>query len=358
MSNPNPSLQAAEKSPQPAVDRLAKREALCKIGPLVNLATVLRSLGCEPELIFENSGYSVEQFENPDLRLPFAEASQFLARCVQASECEHLGLLLGQLGGASHLGLAGFLVRTAPTVKRALEVLVEFLDLSDEAGYLTLEITPQLTTLGYVIYVPDVEAADQIYDMSMAVGCNMLRALCGDAWQPKLVALQRRPPADVTAYKRFFRAPLRFNAPEAALTFSSHWLEHRAPTADDLMHQYLEKEAVELHDQRQLNLIDALPTLLSQGLLQENFSARDIAAALGMHERTLHRRLREYGTSFRRELDTVRFALSQQMLRCTRLTIEEIALSLGYAGSSAFIRAFQRWTDSTPMRWRQGHLRH
>lgn len=324
-----------------------------RIGPLVNLASVLRSLGCEPECLFKSAGYSVRQFDNPNLRLPFVETSRFLARCVEASECEQLGLLLGERAGASHLGLAGFLVRTAPTVESALRNLVEYLDLSDEGGYLTLDSSPQLTTFAYVLHLPDLQAVGQINDMSMAVGCNILRALCGAAWRPKEVRLQRDTPKDVTPYTRFFRAPIRYNAGETSITFSSHWLDHRAPTADELMHQYLKEEAVELHDQRQINLIDALPTVLSQGLLQESFSAREIAATLGMHERTLHRRLREHETSFRRELDTVRFALSQQMLRCTRLTIKDIAMSLGYTSSSAFIRAFSRWTGSTPTEWRR-----
>jgi AraC-like DNA-binding protein len=355
MSTQERPLVAAEKPARPTFDRHVHRNAMFRIGPLVNLATVMRSLGCEPERLFISAGYSVGQFDNPELMLPFQETSRFLARCVEASECEQLGLLLGQRAGASHLGLAGFLVRTAPTVETALKNLVEYLDLSDEGGYLTLDISPQLTALGYVLYLPDVEAVDQIYDMSMAVGCNILRALCGVAWRCREIRLQRDTPSDVTPYTRFFRAPIRFNAGETSITFSSHWLEHRAPTADKLMHQYLKGEAVELHDQRQINLIDALPTVLSQALLQESFSAREIAATLGMHERTLHRRLREYGTSFRRELDTIRFALSQQMLGSTRLPIEDIAISIGYASSSAFIRAFQRWTDTTPMRWRQRH---
>lgn len=348
----------AQTSAPTAVDRSDQREAICAIGPLVNLAPVLRSLGCDADRVFENAGYSPDQFDNPDLRLPFAEASHFLNHCVEASNCAHLGLLLGHRGGASHLGLAGFLVRTAPTVERALKVLVEYLDLSDEAGHVTLEVDSKLTTLAYVIHVPDIEAADQIYDMSMAVGCNMLRALCGDTWRPKEVRLQRTMPDEVAPYRRVFRAPIRFNASETAITISSHWLAHRAPTADELMYRYLEREAVELHERRGMSLMDALPAVLGQGLQQERFSAPEIAAALGMHERTLHRRLRDHGTSFRRELDTVRLALSQQMLRATHLTIEEIAVSLGYTSSSAYIRAFQRWADTTPMRWRELHRRH
>ena len=53
------------------------------------------------------------------------------------------------------------------------------------------------------------------------------------------------------------------------------------------------------------------------------------------------------------ELDRVRESLSLQLLESSSLPICEIATSLGYADSSGFIRAFQRWTGSSPAAWRK-----
>ena len=96
-----------------------------------------------------------------------------------------------------------------------------------------------------------------------------------------------------------------------------------------------------------------LPAVLQRGLLQNQFTTRDIADALGIHERTLHRRLKSAGTSFRHELDRARESLSTQMLGNSGLPICDIATSVGYADASGFIRAFHRWTGTSPAVWRK-----
>ena len=79
---------------------------------------------------------------------------------------------------------------------------------------------------------------------------------------------------------------------------------------------------------------------------------KDIAKQLCMHERTLNRRLREEGTTFRRELETIRNDLARQMLVNSSLPISRIAESLGYADPTALSRAFKQWSGLTPTEWR------
>jgi len=75
---------------------------------------------------------------------------------------------------------------------------------------------------------------------------------------------------------------------------------------------------------------------------------------MGLNEHTLRRKLQAQGTSFRRQLDIVRLSLSLQLLEGTGMAVEEVAQLMGYRNSSAFIRAFGRWTGTTPNEWRQG----
>lgn len=75
-----------------------------------------------------------------------------------------------------------------------------------------------------------------------------------------------------------------------------------------------------------------------------------VAAAAGLSERTLRRRLADEGTSYQRLLDEVRETLALELLGT--LPVQDVAVRLGYAEASSFILAFRRWTGRTPGRVR------
>ena len=113
-----------------------------------------------------------------------------------------------------------------------------------------------------------------------------------------------------------------------------------------------------MHRVQHSDVMDTLPAILQRGLMLDRCSAKDIADMYAINERTLYRRLNSAGTSFRHELDRMRESLSVQLLESTNLPICDIATSLGYAGSSGFIRAFHRWTGSSPAHWRKHNTLH
>jgi AraC-like DNA-binding protein len=80
----------------------------------------------------------------------------------------------------------------------------------------------------------------------------------------------------------------------------------------------------------------------------------DIAQALGMSPTTLWRRLGDEGTRFTRVLDDVRHEAAISYLRRPEPRLSEIAASLGFRDPRAFIKAFRRWSGTTPMRYRLG----
>jgi len=348
-----------EGGPQRARVRAQRTPAdgVVRVGPLMSIPAILRDFGCEPGPILASLGFKPTQFEDPDIRIPYVAASKLLARCVAATGCRHFGLLVGERAGPSSLGIAGFMLRTAPDVGTALRGLVRHLDLHDQGGVPTLITSGGVTLLGYVIYQPGVAAAEQIYDLSMTIACNIIRALCGASWNPTEVLLSRRPPRDSAPYRRFFRAPVRFGEDQSAVAFPTRWLDHRLPSADPLLHRHLEREAGERHAYEDANLVGALRRLLRQCLSTQKCSITDVARQLDMHERTLNRRLRAEGTTFRRELEEIRYGVAQRFLTEGAAPLAEIATVLDYADASAFSRAFKRWSGITPGEWRARNAR-
>jgi AraC-like DNA-binding protein len=321
----------------------------------MNLPALVRDLGCDPDLVFASAGFSTAQFADPDTEIPFITTSKLLANCVMATGCDHLGLLLGERTVSSSLGVAGFMLPAAPDVGTALRGLVQHLSLHDRGAGLTLTSDGRFTLLGYAIHLHGVTAIEQIYDLSMTVGCGIMRSLCGRNWAPREILLSRPPPQDTAPYRRFFQAPLRFDAEQNALVFQTNWLEFPIASADSLLFRHLEKEATEIQAQQESDFVTDIRLLLRRCLLANHCDAGSIARQLGMHERTLNRRLREEGTNFRRELEQMRYQLARQLLANPHMPATRIAEALDYANATAFSRAFKRWAGVTPTEWRAIH---
>jgi AraC-like DNA-binding protein len=71
-----------------------------------------------------------------------------------------------------------------------------------------------------------------------------------------------------------------------------------------------------------------------------------------LSERTLQRRLAGTGVSYSRLVDGVRRDLALKHIGDAGLSISEIAYLLHFADSTAFYRAFKRWTSEAPAQYR------
>jgi len=78
-----------------------------------------------------------------------------------------------------------------------------------------------------------------------------------------------------------------------------------------------------------------------------------VAHQLAMSQRTLQRKLREHDTSHQQLLDDLRKNLARTYLDEPSMSIGEVAYLLGFSESSAFHRAFKRWTGQTPSEYRR-----
>lgn len=103
-------------------------------------------------------------------------------------------------------------------------------------------------------------------------------------------------------------------------------------------------------------VVESVRLALAMRLPHQEGSLSAIAAALDTSARTLQKRLREQGTTFKELTDQVRLELAKEYLAREDTTLVAVAMLLGYSELSAFVRAFARWTGETPGEYRR-HLR-
>jgi AraC-like DNA-binding protein len=322
------------------------------VGAFSHLPEVLRSLGADPADVCAAAGFDFTLFEDPANLTTYRAASRLFRVCTERTGCPHFGLLQGQRSGLDSLGFVGLLVKYAPDVGTALRSLVRYMYLHIRGAVTTFEESGKLAIFGYEIYAPGAEATDQIADAALGTMFNIMVALCGPHWKPMEVRFEHRRPSEMAPFHRFFRAPLRFDMNENALVFAASWLSRPLPAVEPELSRLLRDKMEALEAQYRGEFPEQVRSILRTGLLADYGSADQVATLLSMHSRTLHRRLAASGTNFRALVDECRYEIARQMLKDTDADVGRIAHMLDYADTSAFARAFRRWSGTTPSRWR------
>lgn len=320
------------------------------VGAFTKLPGLIRELGVDPAELMRTAGLPPTALDDPKGRVSYGALLGLLNLAAGRTGCPHLGLLAGSLWQLGDLGLLGELMRNAPTVGEAIDQLLVHHHLNSEGSMAFLAKRDAFVDFGYTIYVPFEGSVAQIDDAVLAAGMNFMRELCGESWRPTEVLFARVAVVDDRPYRKWFDAPLRFNAGYSALRFPAALLARPIEGADP-QRLHLAQEEVARRDHHRLD--DAVHRAVRRLLLHGRAPGVDVAEALSLHRRTLNRRLASEGTTFQRVLDRVRLAVAQQLLDDTRLTQPVIAEILGYRDEVSFLRAFRRWTGSTPGAWRR-----
>ena len=321
------------------------------------MPAVLESLGADSARIFAAEKVDPALFDDPENPISLAAIGRLVDRSVEATGCQHFGLLVGQQGGLHSFGLVGVFARYSPDLQTALGRLETYQHLYHGGQILSLEASRDVATLSYAIVQPGVKATDQIEDGALAIFFNVMRNLCGSNWLPLEVRFAHRRPSNTRPFVQAFQTSLQFDAEQSALVFSANWLRRRLPVADGDLQRLLAQRIESLEASHGDEFPEQVRNVLRSGLLTGHSSADQVAALFSMHRRTLTRRLAAHGTSFTDLAEEGRFEFAQRMLGSTDLDIAGIAAALDYADASAFTRAFRRWSGTTPAVWRAKHRR-
>jgi AraC-like DNA-binding protein len=173
-----------------------------------------------------------------------------------------------------------------------------------------------------------------------------LRRQGGSAFAVRQVALRGRTAC--TESRATFGGDVEHGASWCGFELDRSALDLRLASADAGLMRLLEDHADRIgttSDDDDDLVVRVRDLLLARGA-RVGARPADVAAALGMAERTLRRRLALAGRSFRDMLDDVLGEAAQRML--AERTVDQVAAELGYAEPAAFRRAHRRWSGAAP----------
>ncbi|HEX8868615.1 MAG TPA: AraC family transcriptional regulator [Lentzea sp.] len=254
-----------------------------------------------------------------------------------------VGLAVGERLSLRAYGVWGFALLTCPTVRGAVEFGLRYLPLTFAVTGLSMRVRGDEARL-IVDDAPNHGTLRPfLVEREIAVTTGLLRTIL-DGPPPSMRVELGFSPTSVD-YGHALGAPVAFDAPHNAIITDTEVLDLPLPQADPLTMTACERACRTLLLERCSPCVaQNVRAIISEGVTD----AELIAARLHLSSRTLRRHLAEEGTSLRQLVDEARRFQAIELMTQHQLSVEQVALRLGYTDAATFIRAFRRWTGTTP----------
>lgn len=290
-----------------------------------------------------------------DERIPITIAHGLLKYAIDYIGDPYLGI---KAGGTVEIGDAGALdyaMNSAATVKEAIMAAIRYIHLINDGLDLHLDIDEEQGN-AIVRFETQVVLPDAAEDFMLgAFYSRHIRNLIQDAAGLEIWFVHATPNETKEFDKVFSPAKIRFARPHSAFVFDKKYLEVSLKSADYKLHSVIRKHADQMLAElpKGRNMTERVRNLITKELPHGHPSAEQIARRLRISQRTLGRRLEDEGTTFKSLLDDLRRRLALRYMTHHDISLSEVAFLLGFSQSTAFHRAFKRWTGKTPLAYRR-----
>lgn len=184
--------------------------SLVRSACLTNFADVAARCSLGALALLKEVGLPARALEDPDLKVPALAVGRLLELAAARGGEPAFGLRMAESRRLSNLGYLGMLARDEPTLRNALEALMQNIRLHTDA--LRLEQVGELVSLHEELVTEDGESLRQLMELIVALTYGVLRILMGERWRPRLVCFSHRAPRSDLMHRRAFRKGRRIRA--------------------------------------------------------------------------------------------------------------------------------------------------
>jgi AraC-like DNA-binding protein len=311
------------------------------------------ALGMSRRALLDAAGLHEHALEDPEGRIPYVRHLALWQAIENHANRRPIGLHMARRAArVEALDIVGYLFRASTHIRALSAVLERYGRLLNENSRQRIAEGP----LGCIIedgplYGPQWPAAYAEY--TAAFYCLLLQRWTRNRLTPSRITFRHPAPSSIEPYHALFDCPVDFAQPRLALTYPRRLLEEPLLGADSTLHRHLARQADILLAQLPPASFHAQVVRAIDASLIDGPTLARVARQLGLGARTLQRRLQDEGLAFRRLLDERRRHAADTGLRDLSLGIEDCAERCGFTQSSAFRRAFRRWTGRSPSAFRQ-----
>ena len=316
------------------------------------LARVLDLGNDQLDRLLQGTSLTPETFLALEGYLSWADQHRIIANAIDLYDREGLGLVAGKWYPLATHGLLGVASMASSTVKESLQVMVAYQSTRAQFSKLEVYRLPGQLCLQFDLRV-ELDAVGRFLIEALLVSFRAgVELLVGEKLKGLEVDLAFPEPADRQALQAALGGTLYFNQSVTRFRIPVEYADYPVSTHDALTRRWAVDQCEQL--QRRLAQLHSFRERVLSVLRESpgKFMPQDqLARALNVSPRTLLRRLREEGTTYKALVDEEQKHLAQYYLDNTGLSVEAIAACVGYYDVSSFRRAFKRWFGVPPSQY-------
>lgn len=304
--------------------------------------------GVDPRRALQAGRLTLAQTRRVHARIEVDQLEALSATAMQELDDEALGWFSRRLPWGSY----GMLCRAslgAPSLEIALRRWCRHHALLTDDVTLQLEVDRRTATLS----LRDGEGSLALHELGSLTTLRYVHGYACWLLDSRLplreVTFPFAAPPHAAVYELLFPGPVRFSAGPASLSFDPSYLALSPRRTDHDLDGML-KRALPLTSRpyRRDRLLASRVRETFLAAPQTAPVAEDLARALHVSVRSLHRELAREGTTLQTIKDELRCTLASDLLRRTGLSIKQVAARVGFENEKSFARAFRGWTGETP----------
>lgn len=312
------------------------------------------SLGGDGEMILAAVQLDPKLLEDGERYLPLKQFIEAQALAAERLKRKDFGLRLGQSQTMSVLGPLSIAIINSPTARHGIEIAARFMHVHNPNFVMSLTPAPDsnLELLGCALKLRDDSRREQNDERILSNVHKSLQQMGGERYRPQEVWFTHAPISPMSVYREIFGVAPKFNQPAMGIMLDRNVLDSWRPGGSSQMRDIAEKYLIERSVTQDKVYTKSVASMARSLMRGGEFTPEQTAKALGVHARTLQRRLRDEGTSFEKIKDDARREWAESLLVQPSVSLSQIALMLGYADPSAFSRSCRRWFGEAPRTYR------
>ena len=283
--------------------------------------------------------------------LTYRQFVRLMAEAARSFACPDFGMRLALAQSGTDLyGPLGSIMRNSRTLGEALDYVTRHSSIHSRAAKIAKFSIPETNgvVFSHEIIVGSFEQQIQAMEYMLLAGHLGARALTHSKVRARKVLLQHQAVSQPAIYRRNFGCEVQFDQLLNGLIFSHEDLACAVVGQDQTDH-------ADLIATVEASFTDAAPPIHAAArgvvlrLMHVGLASNALVAAeLGLHTRTLHRRLIEAGTTFQEIKNKVRCELARYYLVRTDVSLLWITGKLGFAEQAVFTRFCQHHFKCSP----------